>query len=157
MSIHATNWARDICVRLDVPTKHRLVLFVISMHHHHKTGACFPSYDTIARESGYHRRGVIDTVKELEANGLLTKQVRRVSGRQGSNNYQLFGRSVAKKWISTRVQKKAPCESADASTLTSVRTGAPDRDYNSKGEISAGEHTDSIVPFGAQIGGSSYE
>ena len=157
MSIYAINWAREVCARINVPAKHRLVLLILCSHHHNTTAACFPSYETIARETGYRRRGVIDTVKELEENGLLTKQVRRVSGHQGSNNYQLFGRPVATKWISPRVQKKAPCESAEAGTLSRVRMGAPDRDCNSEGEISAGEHTDKVLPFRARVGGSSHE
>jgi hypothetical protein len=137
MSIRALNWAIDVCARMDAPPKCRIVLFVIASHHHDKTGACFPSYDTIAEKTGYRRRGVIDIVAEIEANGLLIRQKRRSDGHQSSNQFVLFGRPAGAKWDVSRVQKKAPCESADGGTLPRVRTGAPDRDWLYKGEAPA--------------------
>jgi hypothetical protein len=137
MSIRAVNWALDVCASMDAPPKCRIVLLVIAAHHHDKTGACFPSYDTIAEKSGYRRRGVIDIVAEIEENGLLFRQSRRVDGHQSSNQFVLFGRPIGRKWKVCRVQKKAPCESADGGTLPRVRTGAPDRDYLYKGKAAA--------------------
>lgn len=128
MSIRALNWAREVCQRIDAPSKHRLTLLMICMHHHDKTGECFPSYETIADCCGFSRRKVIDLVAEIEANGLIFRQKRRIGGHQSSNHFVLFGRPVSQNWQDTRVQKKAPCESANGGTLPRVQTGAPDRD-----------------------------
>jgi len=132
MSIRAINWAREVCERINVPSRHRLALVMISLHHHDKTGDCFPSYDTIAAACGFSRRKTIDLIADLEENGLLVRQKRRVSGRQGSNHLMLFGRPKASKWFSARVHKKAPCQSADGGTLARVQTGAPDRDWSNR-------------------------
>lgn len=148
MSIRAINWAREVCERIDVPARHRLALFVLAMHHHDKTGECFPSYDTIADACGYSRRKVIDLVSDLEENGLLVRQKRRVGGHQSSNHFVLFGRPNGKKWVNSRVHKKAPCESANGGTLSRVQTGAPDRDCLYKGDATA-----TVVEFRAAVGG----
>jgi hypothetical protein len=140
MSIRATSWARAVCARIAVPPKHRLTLMVISLHHHDKTQACFPSYDTLSRETGYRRRGVIEIVKELEANGLLKRQKRRVAGHQGSNNYLLFRHPAAKKWVATRVQKKAP-----------------DRGYEPGEEIGTDENAAKVLRVSKKTGGRSHE
>lgn len=128
MSVRAVNWALDVCAEINAPPRCRIVLFVLASHHHEKTNACFPSYDTIAQKSGYRRRGVIDIVDELEANGLIFRQKRRAGGHQSSNNFVLFGRPAHKSWRDYRVQKKAPSQGADGGTLGRVRTGAPDRE-----------------------------
>lgn len=157
MSIKAINWARAICADIGAPPKHRLVLFIISLHHNDRTGQCFPSYETLASSTGYRRRGVIEIVKELEANGLLTKQMRRENGHQGSNNYVLFGRPTAAKWVAYRVQKKATCESVDASTQGSVLTGAPDRNYTSKGSVSTYDRLSKVSTSPFKTGGETDE
>ena len=137
MSIRAINWARQICESIEAPSRHRLALFIIAMHHHDRTGECYPSYETIAKACGFSRRKVIDLVADLEANGLVIRQQRRVKGHQGSNHFVLFGRPKGKKWEQARVHKKAPCESANGGTLPRVQTGAPNRDWYSKGETRA--------------------
>lgn len=134
MSIRAINWAREVCQRIDAPSKHRLVLFMIGMHHNEKTGECFPSYDTLADACGFSRRKVIDLVFDLEQNGLLFRQKRRIGAHQGSNHFVLFGRPKATKWTDARVHKIAPCKSANGGTLTRVQTGAPDKDCSNTGE-----------------------
>lgn len=128
MSIRATLWARDVCALIDAPPTHRLVLMVLATHHHDKTGQCFPSYDTLAAETGTKRRNVINVVKALAFNGLVIVQKRRVKGHQGSNHYVLFGRPAFGKWTTPRVHKKAPCESAHQCTLSRVHTSAPNRE-----------------------------
>ena len=129
MSIRAINWAREVCERIAAPSKHRLALFVIAMHHHDKTGECYPSYDTVALACGFSRRKLIDLVADLEDNGLLIRHKRRAGGHQGSNHYVLFGRPKALKWVPTRVHKKAPCESANGGTQPRVPPFAHDRDW----------------------------
>ena len=128
MSIRAINWAIDVCERIEAPARHRHVLLVLSVHHHEKTGACFPAYDTLANACGFSRRKVIDLIADLEANGLITKQKRRVGAFQGSNHFALFGKPNGQRWSEARVQKKAPCESANGGTLIRVQTGAPDKE-----------------------------
>lgn len=134
MSIRAINWARDVCQKIDAPSNHRLALVMIALHHHEKTGHCFPSYDTLADACGFSRRKVIDLVFDLEKNGLIIRQKRRVGAHQGSNHFVLFGCPSSAKWADARVHKKAPCESANGGTLTRVQTGAPDKDSYIKGE-----------------------
>lgn len=129
MSIRAINWAIDVCERISAPSAHRFVLMVLCTFHHDKTGECFPSYETIAKRTGYSRRKVIALVSEIEGNGLVIRQKRRVSGTQGSNQFVLFGRPAKPKWVHSRVQDSTPCQSANGGTLTRVQTGAPDRDY----------------------------
>lgn len=138
MSIKATNWAHEVCVRIGVPARHRLVLFMICHRHHDRTGDCFPSYDTIAKSCGFSRRKVIDLIGDLEKNGLLIRQKRRVGGRQGSNHYVLFGRPVARKWVASSAHKKAPSQSANSNTSASVQTEAPDKDCLNMTEAEAG-------------------
>lgn len=134
MSIRAVNWAKDVCARIGVPPQERLILFVICFHHHDKTGECFPSYETISEMTGYRRQRVIEGVNALELNGLVIRQKRRVGGHQGSNHFVLFGRPAATEWQPARVQKKGPCKSTHGGTQPRVRTGGPDREYNtSKG------------------------
>lgn len=121
MSIRAINWCRDVGRRLKIPALERAVLMHICCYHNEKTGECFPSYDTIADDSGYRRRRVIEAVKLLEANGLITVQSRRVMGHQGSNGYVPFGKAVCGKWT--------PAQSAPVCTLPRVPPYAPDRDW----------------------------
>ena len=137
MSIRAINWAREVCERIGAPAKHRLALVMIALHHHDKTGECFPSYETVATACGFSRRKLIDLVAELELNGLIIRQKRRTGAHQGSNHYVLFGRPAGKKWVPARVHKSTPCEGANGGTLTRVQTGAPDRDCSYKGETQA--------------------
>ena len=129
MSIRAINWASEVCERISAPSAHRFTLMVICTFHHDKTGECFPAYDTIAKRTGYSRRKVIGLVADIEANGLIVRQKRRVGGMQGSNHFVLFGRPAGDKWVTTRVHNSTLCQSANGGTLTRVQTGAPDRDY----------------------------
>lgn len=145
MSIRAINWAREVCKRLAAPSRHRLVLFTIAAYHHDKTGACFPSYQTLAEETGFSRRKIIDLVADIEANGLLFRQKRRANGHQGSNQFVLFGRPSGDTWRARRVHKNTPCESANGGTLPRVQTGAPDRDWYNRPPPPASE----VVPFPA--------
>jgi DNA-binding transcriptional MocR family regulator len=136
VSIRAINWAREICARIEVPPGERLILWAICLHHHDATGECFPSYDTLAQETGFQRRKVIYAVDELSENGLIFIQGRRVNGHQGSNHFVLFGLPKAPAWIKSRVHKKAPCESAPECTQSRVHRSAPDRELVSIGEES---------------------
>ena len=54
-------------------------------------GKCFPSYETLAKVTGYTTRACKDGVQELLDNGVITKEKReRPNGSQASNYYQIF-------------------------------------------------------------------
>lgn len=49
----------------------RLVAFVLSLHMDADGGSCYPSLDTLAWETGLHRRTVIRQLAELELEGWI--------------------------------------------------------------------------------------
>jgi hypothetical protein len=58
------------------------------MHVNQATGACFPSYATIARITGIHRSTVIECVKKLRVLKLISPQWRfKEDGSHASNQY----------------------------------------------------------------------
>ena len=64
------------------------VYSAIKMHLNQSTGACFPSYATIARITGIHRSTVIECVKKLRALKLISPQWRfKEDGSHASNQY----------------------------------------------------------------------
>jgi hypothetical protein len=68
------------------------------MHLNQATGACFPSYATIARITGIHRSTVIECVKKLQAHKLLSPHWRfKDDGSHTSNQYdfQAAGKAAA--------------------------------------------------------------
>jgi Helix-turn-helix domain len=64
------------------------VYSAIKMHLNQATGACFPSYATIARMTGIHRSTVIDCVKTLKERKLVSPLWRyKEDGSHASNQY----------------------------------------------------------------------
>ncbi len=64
------------------------VYSAIKMHLNQATGACFPSYATIARITGIHRSTVIACVKKLQALKMLSPHWRfKDDGSHASNQY----------------------------------------------------------------------
>jgi hypothetical protein len=64
------------------------VYSAIKMHLNQATGACFPSYATIARITGIHRSTVIECVKKLRALKHISPQWRfKEDGSHTSNQY----------------------------------------------------------------------
>jgi len=64
------------------------VYCAIKMHLNQATGACFPSYATIARMTGIHRSTVIECVKKLTALKLVSPMWRyKENGSHASNQY----------------------------------------------------------------------
>jgi hypothetical protein len=64
------------------------VYSAIKMHLNQATGACFPSYATIARMTGIHRSTVIECVKKLRALKHISPQWRfKEDGSHASNQY----------------------------------------------------------------------
>ena len=144
MSIRAMTWARQVCERIDVPPGERLVLWAIALHHHDKTGECFPAYETLAKATGFTRRKVMFAVADLEANGLIVCQKRRVNGHQGSNHFVLFGLPKAARWVRSRVKPPTPCKSELEFTQTRVNRSSPDREVS----ITKGDQAKAtVLPF----------
>jgi hypothetical protein len=74
------------------------VYCAIKMHVNQATGACFPSYATIARITGIHRSTVIECVKKLRVLKLISPQWRfKEDGSHTSNqyNFQASGKTGA--------------------------------------------------------------
>jgi DNA-binding Lrp family transcriptional regulator len=68
------------------------VYSAIKMHLNQTTGACFPSYATIARMTGIHRSTVIECVKKLTALKLISPLWRyKEDGSHASNQYDFHG------------------------------------------------------------------
>ena len=67
----------------------RLVALVLSTHMDSNGASCFPSVETIARESGLGRRSVQRALDELEAASLLERK--RGGGRGKSSRYRAKG------------------------------------------------------------------
>ena len=64
------------------------VFSAIKMHLNQATGACFPSYATIARITGMNRSTVIECVKKLTERKLLSPHWRyKEDGSHASNQY----------------------------------------------------------------------
>lgn len=138
MSIRAINWAVEVSIRIGIPANKRLTLWAIAHHHYDKTGECYPSYETIARQAGCSRRKAIYDVQEFEFNGLLVRQKRSNGDGLTSNNYLLFGRPKFGRWKPLVVQGGAPRvvqQRAPRETPGVVQQSAPDRDwlYNTRG------------------------
>ena len=68
------------------------VYSAIKMHLNQATGACFPSYATIARMTGIHRSTVIECVKKLRSLSLVDPRWRfKEDGSHASNQYNFQG------------------------------------------------------------------
>ncbi len=68
MSYQASDWA--MAQRVDNPSA-KLVLLVLAHHLNTKTGRCFPSIATIARETGLSDRGIRNAIARLVQQGLV--------------------------------------------------------------------------------------
>src|SRR5215217_1513252 len=68
------------------------VYSAIKMHLNQATGACFPSYATIARMTGMNRSTVIECVKKLTALKIVSPMWRyKEDGSHASNQYNFQG------------------------------------------------------------------
>lgn len=76
---------RSAVVDSALPPTCRHVLLTLSLHMNERGGSCFPSYDTLAAETGLNRATVIRQLKAAEDAGWLI--VERSKGR-ASNRYE---------------------------------------------------------------------
>lgn len=91
MSIRAMNWASDVLAAFDLTQSQRLVLLCLCHCHNGKTGACFPSMETLGKFAGISTRRARMATRDLEGFGLITPMKRTTAGVQQSNQYTLFG------------------------------------------------------------------
>jgi hypothetical protein len=96
MSMHTVAHVRVAYKFL--PPSARYVLLVLASHVNPDTGWAWPSYVTLAEETGLSRQRVIDLVKLLEHAGAI--EVRRGHGR-GHTNFYRVRHSPAEKVTST--------------------------------------------------------
>jgi len=85
MSAPALFWA----TQQDVPAMQKIVLVMIANRLNKDTGDCFPSLDTLAKDTGMSRRAVIKQIAKLEAGGLLCVERSHNESIKQNNNYQL--------------------------------------------------------------------
>lgn len=79
---------RSAIVESELPSSHRLVALVLSLHMNERGGSAFPSQRTLAAEAGLSPRQARRILGELVAAGWLTVEPRHDrSGRQTSNTY----------------------------------------------------------------------
>jgi hypothetical protein len=106
MSIQAVAWALEQDFSYTTPkgrqtSAHgaKLVLISLANHADHTSGHCWPSSETIARESSCNVRSVYRLIAALERNGFIdVKRVRGGSGKQRSNNYWIRFDRTASSW-----------------------------------------------------------
>jgi DNA-binding transcriptional regulator YhcF (GntR family) len=80
MSFRVLRWAFE----QTLPALQSVVLLRLANHHNQKTGQCFPSIPTLARECGMSVRSVINATKALEAQKLIQVTRRK---KNTVNNY----------------------------------------------------------------------
>lgn len=130
----AVRWAFRMIAEHKLPAPVRLVLLSLAYRHHDETGACYPTYKTIAADTGMSERAAIDAMKALAATKLITVKPRSVHGHQRSNQYDLFGKGG----VQTASPLKRPIRGANYYTPetsnSGVQTAAPDKDNTKRGK-----------------------
>ena len=93
MSAQAMGWALD----QSIPSRAKLLLVALANHADQTTGYCWPSIDTLMRETSMSRRAVFGYLGALRRNGYVeSKPAHGKDGRQRSNDYWiLFDRAEA--------------------------------------------------------------
>ena len=98
MSHEATNWASKV---RGISPMQKLVLMLMADCHNGHTRECFPSIDTLAKDSCAGRRTVIRAIHSLEAAGLIS--IKKQEGK--SNRYDLHTSATV-----TPVSERHPCQ-----------------------------------------------
>jgi len=103
------------------------VYCAIKMHLNQATGACFPSYATIARMTGIHRSTVIECVKKLRGLSLVDPRWRfKEDGSHASNQYNFQGTQKGAGSASQGTEISVPSQQADTSDQT-IQGSRPER------------------------------
>jgi GntR family transcriptional regulator len=98
MSIQAVSWVLQQSGE-DLPGTARLVMIALANHADHTSGHCWPSIETIAKESGCGERTVSRYIAALVRNGFIEKQqTMKNGGNFRSNDYWLLFDRPSAKW-----------------------------------------------------------
>lgn len=82
-------WAIELELESLTPTN-KLVLLTLANHHNKITQRCYPTHETVARETRLSQRSVVRAVEQLEAMGLIQVVPRHdEAGRRLANEYYL--------------------------------------------------------------------
>lgn len=65
------------------------VIFMWLCFHANQDGVCFPGYELLSLETGISKRTIIQKIELLENAGVLTKDKKRIGGRQARNVYTI--------------------------------------------------------------------
>src|SRR5215218_6125673 len=87
MGYRLLAWAR--AANAPDPASRHLLLVLAS--YANPNGECWPSFDTLVRDTGYHRATVIRKLTVLADLGLITRAKRVGSHGQTTNTYRLLG------------------------------------------------------------------
>lgn len=98
----------------------KIVLYWLADHHNESTGACFPSFSTLAEECEMDRATVIRHINSLCEMGLVKRIERnRENGSRSSNGYSLSLKNSPSQNATTPV---ANCDPHNLGTLTNKKT-----------------------------------
>lgn len=93
MSFQAMAWA----VKQRIPSNEKFILIMLSNYASNDDADCFPSIETLMRDTGFSKSTVQRSLKNLANEGYLSSHERWEKGRQLSNSYRLsisFGEGV---------------------------------------------------------------
>jgi len=78
-------------IEMDLSSNAKLICFLLLHHQNHKTGDCYPSMDTLARESSLCRNSVAKSIEELKKNSIISVFSKRNKGMKFNVNNYVFG------------------------------------------------------------------
>lgn len=138
MSIQAVAWVLSQPGE-DLPGTARLVMISLANHADHKSGHCWPSYETIAKEAGCHERTVGRYLGALRRNGFIDlRQTVRKDGKFRSNDYWILFDRKPGQW---RYYDREPASSDDENTVADLP-----QDNLADGQIETTLHEESDGP-----------
>ena len=85
MSFQAMAWA----VKQQLPTNEKFILIMLANYASNDEGECFPSTETLMRETALARTTVRKCLHSLQTKGYISAHERWSNGRQLSNSYQM--------------------------------------------------------------------
>lgn len=112
------GWALD----QSIPSRAKLLLVALANHADHTSGYCWPSVDTLMRETSMSRRAVFGYLGALRRNGFIESRANHAKdGRQRSNDYWiLFDREPAE-WAHLKSEEEVEEDSSTEGTTDDSR------------------------------------
>lgn len=83
--MHIFDWRRALLQESDLTPTERLVALVLGSHMDGMGGSCFPSYDTLCKETGLSRGKMRDWLESIERKGWI--EIESGGGRGNPNRY----------------------------------------------------------------------